>query len=294
MYSFNRRKAASGFTLIELLVVIAIIAILAAILFPVFAQAREKARTTSCLSNSKQLATAVIMYMSDSDGMIPLYRNNSKVIDPRTNTASTRDWSWINGVEPYTKNYDLFNCPSQEGNSAVWTSTAPKALNVGIFGEMGINWAYLYDTSNCDIPDSPGADGKYPTLPINEAAIKQPAGTVMLADAKVVGQAGVGWYAGGSVDPPGILTANVSDACMYSNGAWGTGTYGDTYNWAGRKSGTGTFAPVHTAGGNVVFVDGHSKWFTPGALAAGTNWTATTDRLSVDITDRSKYLWDRE
>src|SRR4028118_1046515 len=69
----SRRSHSTGFTLIELLVVIAIIAILAAILFPVFAQAREKARQTSCLSNTKQIGLAALMYASDYDGTFPLY-----------------------------------------------------------------------------------------------------------------------------------------------------------------------------------------------------------------------------
>jgi prepilin-type N-terminal cleavage/methylation domain-containing protein len=67
------RHRSRGFTLIELLVVIAIIAILAAILFPVFAQAREKARQASCLSNAKQMSTAVMMYAQDYDETFPLY-----------------------------------------------------------------------------------------------------------------------------------------------------------------------------------------------------------------------------
>ena len=97
----------SGFTLIELLVVIAIIAILAAILFPVFARAREQARKTSCLSNMKQLGTGMMMYVQDHDETMPLtnYATNLTPTNMYTN-------EWQNSVQPYLKNKQIFRCPS--------------------------------------------------------------------------------------------------------------------------------------------------------------------------------------
>jgi len=98
-----------GFTLIELLVVIAIIAILAAILFPVFAKAREKARTASCQSNLKQIGTAIAMYAQDYDGVYPLLYQ-----DPGANgyTSSPPDYRWFEAIEPYIKNAQVLVCPS--------------------------------------------------------------------------------------------------------------------------------------------------------------------------------------
>ncbi len=119
-----------GFTLIELLVVIAIIAILAAILFPVFAQAREKARQASCLSNCKQLGTALQLYVDDYDETMPYMLDFSKWIlnvysdwgkgpEPFDNLGSFdiysglgNCWSWADCIFPYVKNLNIYACPS--------------------------------------------------------------------------------------------------------------------------------------------------------------------------------------
>src|SRR5438552_4097577 len=106
---FQRR----GFTLIELLVVIAIIAILAAILFPVFAQAREKARQISCVSNQKQIGTATMMYIQDYDELFPTavpyspgtgWANGSPITTPadwRAGSTFVRAQIWTNAIDPY-------------------------------------------------------------------------------------------------------------------------------------------------------------------------------------------------
>jgi len=106
---FKRHR---GFTLIELLVVIAIIAILAAILFPVFAQAREKARQSACLSNLKQIGTGLMMYVQDYDEAYPC--NWYGGLWPTT--PDGKQYKWMDAVSPYVKNEQVFTCPSDGSN----------------------------------------------------------------------------------------------------------------------------------------------------------------------------------
>ena len=126
------RTNLKGFTLIELLVVIAIIAILAAILFPVFAQAREKARQASCLSNTKQMGTALMLYIDDYDETVPPVEDTSIPMWGTTDaTYKTYPgakwywtdwlqggegcWSWMDCIFPYVKNVNMYECPSNKG-----------------------------------------------------------------------------------------------------------------------------------------------------------------------------------
>jgi len=117
----------SGFTLIELLVVIAIIAILAAILFPVFARAREKARQTSCLSNVKQLSLGFLMYAQDYDEIIPRYADHDCA-------APDGRKEWYDVVEPYIKNTQIFICPSDSGVAYGIAPNYPHISTCGLSG----------------------------------------------------------------------------------------------------------------------------------------------------------------
>jgi prepilin-type N-terminal cleavage/methylation domain-containing protein/prepilin-type processing-associated H-X9-DG protein len=137
----QRRNA---FTLIELLVVIAIIAILAAILFPVFAQAREKARQTSCLSNIKQIGLGLLMYAQDYDEQFP--RADYSVTPPPLNPAATgtfagriNHYKWQAWVLPYIKNTQIFFCPSRTRDDLAWSGNGEikgngYAMNLSISG----------------------------------------------------------------------------------------------------------------------------------------------------------------
>lgn len=271
-----------GFTLIELLVVIAIIAILAAILFPVFAQAREKARATACLSNTKNLGTAMIMYTQDYDETMVL-------------GMTYADWGcWSDRIEPYRKNWDMMYCPSGLGRRLPLSWDLPQYRwwgNWRWFVQYGYNASYMNKANgSCtDIQINGNAFGP----PSSLASINQPAGTVMCAE---TGQ-------DGATDVPDQLGANI----VYGPGGWMADdvcTYGDWSPlggdcWYGGPGAStlvtkmGLFRPRHSDGGNVIFCDGHSKFMKPGSLAAGTTWNINvTAPAQILINDRSQYLWD--
>lgn len=127
MYSFHRRNVSRtkrGFTLIELLVVIAIIAILAAILFPVFARARENARRSSCQSNLKQIGLGFLQYSQDYDEMMPYQSSSAQVYFMEPDNGGWKP-NFLWAVQPYLKSIQIYRCPS----SAPSTSSPPTDLS---------------------------------------------------------------------------------------------------------------------------------------------------------------------
>jgi prepilin-type N-terminal cleavage/methylation domain len=161
-------KANAAFTLIELLVVIAIIAILAAILFPVFAQAREKARQTTCLSNEKQIGLGILQYVQDYDETMPIsgWRN----ITAPDGAASC--YSWRYAVQPYIKNAGITLCPSYERpNEPLWSPCGTNSMDsrAGVVRSYAgtLTWAH---------PDF--ADG------LKIAAVPRPAGIIMVLESR--------------------------------------------------------------------------------------------------------------
>jgi prepilin-type N-terminal cleavage/methylation domain-containing protein/prepilin-type processing-associated H-X9-DG protein len=150
-----------GFTLIELLVVIAIIAILAAILFPVFARTKEKARQSACSSNVKQLCTAFAMYRTDFDGKMP----RMAYVD-----SYGKSVRWIQQIYPSVNNEQLFECPSNEVAKDANDSTRP-VTNCSL-----PETSYLYDL---------GAVGAGRGVIFGETDVRDSAGTIIMTD---------GWY----------------------------------------------------------------------------------------------------
>jgi len=226
------RKSA-GFTLIELLVVIAIIAILAAILFPVFAQAREKARSAACLSNTKQISLAYAMYNQDYDEGFPGTVTEREAPPGTPDTAVARaPYSYKEIMQPYIKNDQVFKCPSAPAwaaptTSAWWNTDYGCHLNEANIVPSSSNHAADYaGTGTIDLRDF----GFNSTTPL--AAISFPANFLLCAD------------------------AGRSD---------GTASRGGVYPqpWAFSVSNQSEVIARHSGGLNVSYADGHSKWKRP-------------------------------
>jgi len=256
-----RRRA---FTLIELLVVIAIIAILAAILFPVFAQARAKARQAACLSNTKQLGLALNMYVQDYDETLP---------------AETFDYNYVDDTKgiwylilPYTKNLDIWTCPSRNTPSA---STEPqKGTSAGVINDQafrlfiggqvralsyGVNLSlFPYCGTGDGCGGGPGDSGRVASL----ASISRPSDTIAVFDSRWVGN-------------------------------------GESGNWIATNIGIPA-KTRHANAVNIVFADGHAKAVTGQPYPDGMTGLGAQEALAAKngainlrvLLDHSKYVWD--
>jgi len=221
-----------AFTLIELLVVIAIIAILAAILFPVFAKVREKARQTSCASNEKQIGLGIIQYVEDNDETYPV-------------NSSVNFWSngWAVGVYPYVKSTGVFKCPDDST-----TATAP---NVPI--SYAINWNLVNTTLQG------GSNIVAEKISVQNA----PASTVLAFE--VQGQSfNPTGLVSNDTSPAGTMDQGFWGGRLGNNsGQYATGS--DPIKAINNISGGG----VHTGGANYLACDGHVKYLKSARISGG-------------------------
>jgi prepilin-type N-terminal cleavage/methylation domain-containing protein len=152
----RERFRRSGFTLIELLVVIAIIAILAAILFPVFAKAREAARRASCLNNMKQMGTGIMMYVQDYD----------ETYMPRRGGGIANGGHWGYVIQPYVKNDKLWTCPSNSASANTTIGTPVPDPGFRLRRSYGVN-GWVFDNE---------------LFGLNAARLQAPAQNILIAE----------------------------------------------------------------------------------------------------------------
>lgn len=230
-----------GFTLIELLVVIAIIAILAAILFPVFAKARAKARQTACLSNLRQLDTAMLSYAQDWDETYPCGGYWACGQPDQTTTPAAgpnRMYRWFYQTQPYVKSVQLFYCPERRDGGGGW-SLPPGFANNPSYGSFS-----RAQVANCEPWPQSGR-----TLGVFGYASE----TGILADSAHSGDCDVTCV--GSV-PFGKVAW-----------PWACGIANDP----SRQNNDFT---AHNGGSNIAFVDGHAKWKTADGVRS--EWSILT------------------
>ncbi|MCC7491445.1 MAG: DUF1559 domain-containing protein [Fimbriimonadaceae bacterium] len=168
MFGTLTRRRGRAFTMVELLVVIAILAILAAILFPVFARAREKARQASCTANVKQLGTAALMYAQDYDEMLPVY-SHGLGYKGATGWFGGDGVRWGDMIQPYMKSIQVMACPSR----GVHVTTFPGGQYLDV-----LTYSYGYTTP----PAATGPDAAYGVAGRSLAELVDTAGTIMFAD----------------------------------------------------------------------------------------------------------------
>jgi len=233
-----------AFTLVELLVVIAIISILASILFPVFARARENARRTSCLSNLKQMGLAVMQYVQDYDEKYPTATVRTTQVPPdRMWWVNYTMWFWPQTLYAYHKSAQVFFCPSA-AYTVTGTITSSLGRPIANSDQYGANVMLMP-------PDQTGTSLGPPRV-VSLAAVQAPSTTYLLMDSGSYVMAPVGymsgiipitgpgaayWYLPGTGNIPGIAqpALNEQRESDFKNGR-------------------------HFGGVNVAFADGHVKW----------------------------------
>jgi prepilin-type N-terminal cleavage/methylation domain-containing protein/prepilin-type processing-associated H-X9-DG protein len=286
-----------AFTLIELLVVIAIIAILAAILFPVFAQAKASAKRAASLSNTKQIDLSGIMYGADYDDNMPVFLAGhwgdiGAIGNDTTNPNRPKMWAEL--VQPYIQNYQIYADPVRGDANNFFAgpptgATPPRTLrNQGLFTMYGYNYLFLSPWPFCD-----NAEGRSFTQADDAAQ------TVMYDQTEDFGaDPSLGFFMSNAPGMWPIIAPHLVYCILYY-----TGTQYWTGNWSRLNPGpppnpVGSIEAetyLTADGANTGFLDGHAKFLKAAALAAGTDYmtaSGTNANAGAAIIDRNTYLWN--
>jgi len=239
------RRYNKGFTLIEVLIVIAIISIIAAILFPIFASARGKARQAQCTSNLRQIGQAVLMYVQDNDGVYLPYGQGGL----GTKAAPTIPTcpSWI--LKPYVKTTAVWVCPS-ETNATALAQTDPRI----------VSYQFNAGSASSNPLGYTGYESVHHYVAgVNESNLKYPATTVAATDADPGEN---GWTEGDTWDTTASL--GTTDWPVYIPGGCLDESINNKIAPCGYNTFTTTQSPWfvrHSGGFNALFLDGHVRWY---------------------------------
>jgi prepilin-type N-terminal cleavage/methylation domain-containing protein len=278
-----------AFTLIELLVVIAIIAILAAILFPVFAQAKVAAKGAASISNLKQIGTAYQIYSGDADDVSVMDVSWDGTAPVTVGGAGCL--TWAQALQPYMKNGDMLNDPltTPQTIPAGW----PRAVRQSLFPQYGFNYA-VWSPYSGSFSATPWA-----RVPQSLTAIAQPADTVQFAERFTNVEMGtLYWYGAGTM----LTSLGIEPPDCYSRAEWCFAGWGVSGNYTGIlptvESGkyTGGVARRKARGIITAFGDSHTAVLPAGRAASGTNWldNTTFNESALVVTNRNDYKWDNQ
>ncbi|MBA3726880.1 MAG: prepilin-type N-terminal cleavage/methylation domain-containing protein [Armatimonadetes bacterium] len=298
-------KLRKGFTLIELLVVIAIIAILAAILFPVFAQAKEAAKKTSCIANSNQLSKAVMMYMGDNDDYVPMMESPVDTTTPMTSAA----WPYL--ISGYINSWQVIRCPSDpnanDRSLSVDLNGNPLPQNV-TSDQKHRAWSYRtdYGTNFQFLHPLVIVGSETIQVVINSSRVGSPGQTILYTEAVWDRNASGQVQGGGNYgdDAPCFKDANNNElrpfpqgtTNFYWFGGWDPDTplvwnvFGGAWPWhMGKNRGVDTYKRRNEGIVVTSFMDGHTKALKMDAVSAGCQVLQNSGGRAFDL---DAYLWD--